>query len=91
MNGTSIGQFAWWLSAQLNQPIVENTGLTGTYDLKLEWALDDGPTPDANASPEAATQPIFGAMEFQLGLKLEPTKGPVEVLIIDHVERASAN
>ena len=91
MNGASMQEFAWWLSTELNQPIVESTSLTGRYDLKLEWVQDDTQTPDADASPAAARLPIFGAMEFQLGLKLEPTKGPVEVLIVDHVERASAN
>jgi uncharacterized protein (TIGR03435 family) len=77
MNGASMPEFAGWLSAQLNQPIVESTGLTGRYDLKLEWVQeDDGRAQDADTSPE---------------MKLEPTKGPVEVLIIDRMERASAN
>lgn len=91
MDGTTMEEFAWWLSTQLNQPIIENTGLTGRYDLKLEWAQDDSQTPSVDAPPEAARLPIFGAVEYQLGLKLESAKGPVEVLIIDHVERASAN
>ena len=45
MTGTSIEKFASWLSVQLNQPIIESTGLTGRYDLKLEWAEDDSQTP----------------------------------------------
>jgi uncharacterized protein (TIGR03435 family) len=91
MTGASMQEFAWWLSSELNQPIVESTGLTGRYDLTLEWAQDDSQTPGADASPDAAKLPIFGAVEYQLGLKLESTKGPVEVLVIDHVERASGN
>ena len=91
MYGASIQEFAYWLSVQLNQPIVESTGLKGRYDLKLEWAPDDSQTPDVDAPPEVAKWPIFGAVKYQLGLRLEPTKGPVEVLIIDHVERATVN
>jgi uncharacterized protein (TIGR03435 family) len=81
---------AYWLSVQLNQPIIESTGLTGRYDLKLEWAEDDSQTPDV-APTEVAKWSIFSAVQYQLGLKLESTKGPVEVLLIDHVERASVN
>jgi len=91
MDGASMQEFAWWLSTQLNQPIIESTGLAGRYDLKLEWAQDDSQAQDADAPPEAAKLPIFGAVEYQLGLRLESAKGPVEVLVIDHVERASAN
>jgi uncharacterized protein (TIGR03435 family) len=91
MKGATIQEFAYWLSVQLNQPIVESTGLKGRYDLKLEWAQDDSQTPDVDALPESAKWPIFGAVKNQLGLALESTKGPVEVLIIDHVERASVN
>ena len=59
------------------------TGLTGKYDLKLDWATDD------EASETGPS--IFTAIQEQLGLKLESTKGPVEVLIVDHVERPSGN
>ncbi len=90
MSGASMEEFAYWLSTQLNQPIIESTGLTGRYDLKLEWADDSQPSgPDATA--EAPRMSIFAAVEYQLGLKLESTKGPVEVLIIDHVEKPSGN
>jgi uncharacterized protein (TIGR03435 family) len=54
MKGALIQEFAYWLSAQLNQPIVESTGLTGRYDLKLEWAQDDLQPPVVDAPPEAA-------------------------------------
>lgn len=91
MYGASMQELASWLSAQINQPIVESTGLTGRYDLKLEWAQDLSAAPAADAPPEAAKLSIFGAVEYQLGLKLESTRAPVEVLVIDHVERASGN
>ena len=65
---------------------VENkTGLTGVYDFTLKYSPVDPPPPDS-------TLPSFyTALEEQLGLKLEPTKGPVQVLVIDHVERPSEN
>lgn len=85
MRGATIQEFAWWLSAQLNQPVIEGTGLTGRYDLKLEWAEDD------NALTDAAKWPVFEAAERQLGVRLEATKGPVEVLVIDQVQKASVN
>lgn len=67
------------------RPVVDKTGLTGLYDFTLEWAPDDAPT-DVTEGPS-----IFTAVQEQLGLKLESTKAPVEVLVIDHVERPSAN
>ena len=91
MTGTSIEKFASWLSVQLNQPIIESTGLTGRYDLKLEWARSSGQTPDVDTPPDVAKWSIFSAVQYQLGLKLESTKGPVQVLIMDHVERATIN
>lgn len=89
MRGAQIQEFAYWLSVQLNLPIVENTGLTGRYDLKLEWAQDD--TPAAETPSDPARMSIFSAVEEQLGLKLQAAKGPVEVLVIDHVEKPAGN
>jgi len=65
---------------------VENrTGLTGKYDFAMQYSCVDPP-------PQDSTLPsIYTALEEQLGLKLESTRGPVQVLVIDHVERPSAN
>ncbi len=62
---------------------MDKTGLTEKYDLKLEWApeLDAGPAPGPS---------VFAAIQEQLGLTLEPAKGNVEVLVIDHAERVPA-
>ena len=71
--------------------ILDKTGLTGTYDISLNWApmeatgLNSAPTLDA----EAAT--LFTAIEEQLGLKLLATRAPGQVLVIDHIERPSEN
>lgn len=66
--------------------VVENkTGLAGAYDFTLQYSPSDPPPPDSTAPS------IYTAVEEQLGLKLESTKGPVQVLVIDHVERPSEN
>jgi uncharacterized protein (TIGR03435 family) len=66
--------------------LVENkTGLTGIYDFTLHYSASDPPPPDSTAPS------IYTAIEEQLGMKLESTKGPVQVLVIDHVERPSEN
>ena len=85
------------LSRILGRTVVDKTGLTGKYDISMEWTPDesqairfspDGPRPP----PSDPTGPtIFTALQEQLGLKLESQKGPVEILVIDHVERPSEN
>lgn len=65
--------------------VVDKTGLTGKYDFTLKWTPFDQEG-QADAGPS-----IFTALQEQLGLKLVPAKGPVEALVVDHVERPSAN
>lgn len=72
------------LSAQLSRPVLDKTGLAGRYDFTLEWTPDDS-QPGRNAPN------LFIAIQEQLGLKLEPGKGPVGIIVIDHVERPSGN
>jgi uncharacterized protein (TIGR03435 family) len=75
------------LSRQLRQPVIDNTGLTGFFDVNLEWTPDDvtaSPSADADTT---AHPDIFGAVQQQLGLKLEISKAPLDVLIIDHAEK----
>jgi uncharacterized protein (TIGR03435 family) len=72
----------------LNRPVVDQTGLTGKFDLRLTW------TPDGSApATESADAPpdFFTAIQEQLGLKLVTARAPVDVLVIDHDERPSAN
>lgn len=97
--GGTISMFITPLSRQLGRPIVDKTGLTGKYDFTLEWT-PEGPAaapPPAAGSPSAAPSPdqsgpdIFTAIQEQMGLKLESTKGPVDVIIIDHIEKPSEN
>ena len=73
------------LSGELGRVIVDKTGIVGRYDVSLKWTPDRGASGDSDAaSPDAA--PIFTAIQEQVGLKLEPAKGPVQVLVIDRLE-----
>jgi uncharacterized protein (TIGR03435 family) len=67
--------------------VVDQTGLKGTYDFTLSWSEQSG------AGQENGTDApsLFTAVQEQLGLKLVPTKGPVEVIVIDHIEKPSEN
>ena len=72
------------LGTQLKEPVVDRTGLTGTYDFTIQFNLDNSTEPDAYPS-------LPTALEEQLGLKLESAKGPIDTLVIDHVARPSDN
>src|SRR5262249_39150456 len=77
----SMRSFAEFLSPQAGRPVIDKTGLPGTYELKLEWSIDDAPA--GNEGPS-----LFTALQEQLGLKLESAKGPVEALVVDHADKA---
>lgn len=79
----AMKMFASMLEQQLGRVVVDNTGIPGEFDIRLEWAKDQ--------TPDAAGASIFTALQEQLGLRLESQKGPVEVLVIDSAEKASAN
>ena len=68
------------------KPVVDHTGLTGRFDFTLKWTREQTQSTDPNAAPG-----LFTAIQEQLGLKLEPVKAPVDVIVIDRVERPSAN
>jgi uncharacterized protein (TIGR03435 family) len=87
MTNMTMGEFAPDLAYFLDRPAVDQTGLKGRYDLQLKWTADE-----SKASADGSAPPgLFTAIQEQLGLKLEPVKAPVEVLVIDGVERPSAN
>jgi uncharacterized protein (TIGR03435 family) len=79
--------------AVLDRPVVNKTGLSGRYDFDLTWAPDEtqfgGEVPVAPS--DAPSPPLFTAMQEQLGLRLEATRGPVDALVIDTAERPTAN
>lgn len=69
------------LSSIVNRVVIDRTGLTGSFDLELQWSPEQ--------SADTSGPSIFTALQEQLGLKLESTRGPVEVLVIDRVEQPS--
>jgi uncharacterized protein (TIGR03435 family) len=74
--------------ATRGRPVVNQTGLQGAYDFKLIWA-SDRLTPEASRDQDAPN--FFTAVQEQLGLRLVPSKAPVEVIVIDHIEKPSEN
>lgn len=75
--------------ATIERPLIDKTGLTGGFDFSIEWT----PPADMGQPGDVGSfgAPFREALKKQLGLKLEPQKSPVEVLVIDHVEQPSAN
>jgi uncharacterized protein (TIGR03435 family) len=96
----TMAKFTGFLGTLLGREVVDKTGFTRKFDLHLEFAADDliaglpfhgKPEDSAQAADPAARPSIMIAVQEQLGLKLESTKGPVEVLVIDRAERPTAN
>jgi uncharacterized protein (TIGR03435 family) len=90
------------LALVMDRPVLDKTGFTGEFDLNLIFTPDDatvglpgylapGETGGARLPASSNLSNVFAALEEQLGLNLAPAKGPVEVLVIDHAERPSAN
>jgi uncharacterized protein (TIGR03435 family) len=82
----SMADFAMCMQFFLDRPIVDQTGLVGKYDFNLRWSFDETGSSDPNAAPG-----LFTAVQEQDGLKLEAVKAQVDVIVIDKVERPSAN
>jgi uncharacterized protein (TIGR03435 family) len=77
---------SWLLSFYLDRPIIDRTGLKGAYDFTLSWTPElSAGLPDS--SVDSSVPGIIEALQKQLGLKVEPQKAPVEILVIDHVEK----
>jgi uncharacterized protein (TIGR03435 family) len=82
---SSLASFA---GGDLDRPVVNMTGLTGSYDFQLMWM----PEPETTSDQTDSSRPdLFTALTEQLGLKLEPKKDSMEVLVIDHVEMPTEN
>jgi uncharacterized protein (TIGR03435 family) len=93
-HNATMGEFASLMQrAILDRPVVDKTGLTAKYDFDLEWAPDNSQFGGevAAATADAPSAPFFTAIQQQLGLKLEATKGPIAALVVDKVERPSAD
>ena len=97
-SGMTMTQLVEMLANQVDRPIVDGTGLTGKYDFTLEFAPEmrnmpsmpmmagGGPVTEGESAPS-----LFTAVQEQLGLKMQDAKDPVEMLIIDHMEKPDAN
>ncbi len=74
-------------------PVRDMTGLSGNFEFNLTWTPEDkllGGSDNTSAAPDERPPSIFTALQEQLGLKLEPRKFPIQVVVVDHVERAPA-
>jgi uncharacterized protein (TIGR03435 family) len=88
--GVTLDRLASTLSQQgLGRVVLDHTGLTDRYDFKLTWASDS--VAGNTNSTDTCGPSIFTAVSEQLGLRLEPQKGPVPVVVIDHIEVPSPN
>ena len=98
--GITMAQLAAALSNSMQRTVVDQTALTGKFDVHMEWTADQStpgfwapglaPVQSAEAPPDGGRS-IFTVIREQLGLALEAKKGPVTVLVIDHAERPSPN
>jgi uncharacterized protein (TIGR03435 family) len=88
------------ISRTAGRPVIDKTGLTGRYDFTLKWTPDQsqgmmpgGPRPPGEEAPpqDSSGPSLFTALQEQLGLKLEPQKAPLDVLVVQHVERPTEN
>ena len=85
-SNNTMSDFALGMQSFLDRPVVDQTGLAGRYDFVLTWSPDDATADSPNPAPG-----LFTAIHEQLGLKLEPIKGPADVYVIDNVDKPSEN
>jgi uncharacterized protein (TIGR03435 family) len=92
-SATPVSSLVFGLTGAVGRTVIDKTGLTGNYDFELKWTPEHGdqPTADAGQSDAQSGPSIFTAVEEQLGLKLVPSKGPVQTLVVDHVEMPTEN
>jgi uncharacterized protein (TIGR03435 family) len=84
---TTMDLFAKVLAREMDYPVIDQTGLQGPFNFKLHWTPDRRRPPDTGSAEDIS---IFTAIQEQLGLRLQSQKAPVDVLVIDHIERAPA-
>lgn len=97
----SIADFATWMQGSvMDRPVIDKTGLKDKYDFQLKWTPDDSqfaqfrgsvPVTPAKTDDPNAPPSLYTALQEQLGLKMDAVKAPDDVIVIDHVEKPSAN
>jgi uncharacterized protein (TIGR03435 family) len=98
---SSVANLAGQLTLYLDRPVLDQTGVKGSYDFTLKWtpapnessaqAIGLPPHADPPAPTDSTGPSLFTALQEQLGLRLKPAKGPVDILAIEHVEKPSEN
>jgi uncharacterized protein (TIGR03435 family) len=88
MGGATMNTLASMLSTQIGRPVLNRTGLDGRFDIAATWSasLSAGVEPPTNDGAG-----LFTAVQEQLGLRLQADRAPIDVLVIDHIERPSEN
>ena len=79
----SMADVAAALRRQAGRPVEDHTGLKGTFDFEIKWSPEE--------TPDSIYPSLFTVLKEQLGLKLQPAKGTIETLVIDQINRPSAN
>jgi uncharacterized protein (TIGR03435 family) len=85
------------LSMALARPVIDRTGFTDAFDLRLTFLADQStpalppPPPGSDLAEHSNSPSLLVALQEQLGLRLESSRGPVDVLVIDHIEHPAAN
>lgn len=82
----TMNEFAQALQFYMSEPVSDRTAMAGRWDFELRWTADETRAPVENAAPG-----VFTAVQEQLGLKLEPVKAPMDVLVIDSIDKPTAN
>jgi uncharacterized protein (TIGR03435 family) len=99
VRNANMGDFTGLMQeAVLDRPVLDQTGITGRYDFTLVWTPDDSQfagmgakIPPAPADDGKAPPNLYTAIQEQIGLKLEASKAPADVMVVDHVEKPSEN
>jgi uncharacterized protein (TIGR03435 family) len=98
IEGGTLSTLADLLGMTLDRPVLDKTGMTGYFEIKLMFSPDDSSAPrpmttdpGAPAIRTSDAPAVFQAIQEQLGLRLVPARGPVDALVIDHIERPSGN
>lgn len=89
--GQTMADFARYLANNVDRVVVDRTALPGRFDFELEWTADDVRGLAIERPPDSNNPSLLTALQEHLGLKLEPTRGPVEYLVIDSVEHPTSD
>ena len=97
--GANLAMIARMISQQMGRDVIDKTGLTGTHDLNLEWTPEPGqgggpggpPPPGALPPADSHGPTLVTALQEQLGLRLESTKGPLMIIVVDSIAKPTEN